>query len=62
MQGYYDNHLSFVPEKPIALIGFPGAEVPRIARAISMSTGLPLIELDRWIEHESGKSIPQLIL
>ncbi len=62
MQGYYDNHPSFVPEKPISLIGFPGAEVPRIARAISMSTGLPLVELDRWIEHESGKSIPQLIL
>ena len=62
VQGYYDNHPSFVPERPISLIGFPGAEVPRVARAISMTTGLPLIELERWIEHESGKSIPQLVL
>jgi len=62
VQGYYDNHPSFLPEKPIALIGLPGAEVPRIARAITMTTGLPLVELERWIEHESGKSIPQLVL
>jgi len=62
VQGYYDNHPSFIPEKPIALIGLPGAEVPRIARAITMTTGLPLIELERWIEHESGKSIPQVVL
>ncbi len=62
MDTYYDHHPLFIPAKPIALIGFPGAEVPRIAGSMSMTTGLPLIELERWIEHEAGKSIPQLVL
>jgi shikimate kinase len=59
---YYAYSPTVVLEQPIAIIGFAGARVSVIAAAIVSLTGLPLIDLDRWIEHEVGASLAQFVL
>lgn len=59
---YYDYHPTVVLERPVALAGFFGVELGSIAGALSQRTGLPAIELERWIEHEAGRSVSELVL
>lgn len=62
MNGYYDYHPPRYPEIPIALIGFFGAGHDRIGNQMAAMTGLPYTELDRSIEHSTGRSVAQLVL
>lgn len=47
-------------EKKIILIGFMGAGKTRLGKKISEEWDLPFFDLDRLIEEEEGKSIPEL--
>lgn len=62
MRDYYDVYPERVLEKPLALAGFMGAGVQRIGNALSTRTGLPAIDLMRWVEHSAGCSISELTL
>jgi len=61
LSAYYDHHPTLILERPVALIGFPGVEYPRVGHDLASLTGLPLIELDRWIEHQAGQSLWALL-
>ncbi len=59
---YYDHHPLLTLPRPACLIGFYGSQADAVARLVSARTGLPLSVLDRWVEHETGKSCSQLAL
>lgn len=59
---YYDYHPSIVLDRPVAIAGFFGVELGQIVGALSQRTGIQTIELDRWVEHEAGKSVSELVL
>lgn len=59
---YYGHHATTTLARPVAIAGFIGAGVPAIARAVSAQTGIPFINLSRWVEHARGKSIANLVL
>ena len=58
--GYYDPYPSHQLEKPLCLVGFMGSEIHMVGYFLSSMTGLPFIELDKWIEHEVGKTVAHL--
>ncbi len=62
LDNYYDYHPRVIPERPIAITGFPGARAPLVGAAMSAFTGLPFHELDHLVEHEAGASIPFIVL
>ncbi len=45
----------------IALVGLRGADKSTLGRMLAQHFGVPLIELDRRVEHDYGASIPDLI-
>lgn len=59
---YYDVYPARPLERPLALTGFLGAGVSRIGQALSSRTGLPAIDLLRWVEHRAGCSVSALVL
>jgi shikimate kinase len=59
---YYDHHPTHRLERPLALTGFFGAGVVEVAASLSQRTGLPVIDLDRWIEHDRGCGLSALVL
>lgn len=59
---YYDHHPLLTLPRPACLVGFYGSQADTVARLVSARTGLPLSVLDRWVEHETGKSCSQLAL
>lgn len=46
--------------RPIILIGLMGCGKSTIGKALSMRTGLPLLDTDAVIEEQIGKSIPDI--
>lgn len=62
VRDYYDVYPERPLERPLALTGFMGAGVSRIGSALSSRTGLPAIDLARWVEHKAGCSISELVL
>ena len=48
-------------QRPIVLIGFLGVDQHGLGRDLAALSGLPLIEVDRWIEHEAGQSLIALV-
>ncbi|MED5373897.1 MAG: shikimate kinase [Myxococcota bacterium] len=58
----FDHGPSLLLDKPLCITGFMGARVDATAKAIAALSGLPVLELDRQIEHDSGKSIAHLVL
>jgi XRE family transcriptional regulator, aerobic/anaerobic benzoate catabolism transcriptional regulator len=62
MRDYYDVYPANLLDKPLALTGFYGAGVQRVGTSLSTRTGLPGIDLDRWIEHEAGCSLSEMHL
>ena len=54
--GYYDPYPTHQLEKPLCLVGFMGSEIHMVGYFLSSMTGLPFIELDKWIEHEQKVS------
>lgn len=59
---YYDAYPARSLERPLALTGFLGAGVARVGNALATRTGLPAIELLRWVEHRAGCSVSELVL
>lgn len=59
---YYSYEPMMTLDRPVALAGFFGMELGVVAGVVSQRTGLPVIELDRWIEHEAGKSVSEIVL
>jgi shikimate kinase len=59
---YYSYAPTLVLERPLVLIGMPGCGAGTVASLLSQRTGIPLVELERWIEHEAGCSLAQLVL
>ena len=57
---YYDYTPLVIPERPVAVAGFPGSAVQRTARLLSILTGLPLTLLDRQVEHRAGMDLALL--
>lgn len=49
-----------MPEHAVALVGHPGARVPLTGAMLSSLSGLPLADLDRLLEHASGRSLAHL--
>ena len=60
--GYYDPHPLIELSRPVALIGFVGADVNPTGHLLSRMTGAPLFDLDRVIEHRSGRSLVQFLV
>lgn len=44
----------------ISLTGFMGSGKSRVGRALSEALGWDFIDLDRYIEHKIGKSVPEI--
>lgn len=51
---YYDPSPRQFLTKPLALCGYFGSNVPALAFTISTHLGLPLHDIERYIEHEIG--------
>jgi len=60
VSGYYDYEPLVQPPKPVALIGFVAAGVPRVAHELAALYGLPSVDLNRLIEHAAGASLAQI--
>lgn len=54
---YYDYHPTVQLARPLALGGVPGAPYREVGHHLATLTGLTLIDLDRWIEHQVGQSL-----
>ena len=61
MSNYYDPGPLILLQRPVSLIGFPGVDQHGLGRDLAALSGLPLIEVDRWIEHEAGQSLGALV-
>ena len=61
LSNYYEHGPLVLLQRPIALIGFLGVDQHGLGRDLAALSGLPLIEVDRWIEHEAGQSLVALV-
>ena len=61
LSNYYEHGPLVLLQRPIALIGFLGVDQHGLGRDLAALSGLPLIEVDRWIEHEAGQSLVSLV-
>ena len=57
MDDYYSYRPLLRLPRPIALCGLPGVDVAQTARVLTMLTGLPLLSVDRRVEHLAGKAV-----
>ena len=57
---YYSCAPTVQLERPVALAGFLGSRVPLTGALLSAMTGLPLVDLDRAVEHEAGRSTQRI--
>ena len=60
LSNYYEHGPLVLLQRPVALIGFLGVDQHGLGRDLAALSGLPLIEVDRWIEHEAGQSLISL--
>lgn len=61
MSNYYEPGPLVLLQRPVALIGFLGVDQHGLGRDLAALSGLPLSEVDRWIEHEAGQSLVALV-
>ena len=61
LSNYYEPGPLVLLQRPVALIGFLGVDQHGLGRDLAALSGLPLIEVDRWIEHEAGQSLVALV-
>lgn len=54
---YYDYHPTVQLERPVALGGMPGTPYREVGHYLASLTGLSILDLDRWLEHQVGKSL-----
>ena len=55
--GYYDYAPTVTLSRPVAFCGHPGCGYREVVYDLASLTGLPLHDLDRWVEHEAGRSL-----
>ena len=61
LSNYYEHGPLVLLQRPVVLIGFLGVDQHGLGRDLAALSGLPLIEVDRWIEHEAGQSLVALV-
>ena len=61
LSNYYEYGPLVLLQRPVALIGFLGVDQHGLGRDLAALSGLPLIEVDRWIEHAAGQSLVSLV-
>ena len=54
---YYDYHPTIQLERPVVLGGMPGTPYREVGHYLASLTGLSILDLDRWLEHQVGKSL-----
>ena len=53
----YDTYQPTIQlRRPLAITGYPGLPFRTLAYELAAMTGLSLIDVDRWIEHQVGTS------
>lgn len=55
--GYYDYAPTLTLSRPVAFCGHPGCGYREVVYDLASLTGLPLHDLDHWVEHEAGRSL-----
>ena len=55
--GYYDYTPTLTLSRPVAFCGPPGCGYREVVYDLASLTGLPLHDLDHWVEHEAGRSL-----
>lgn len=61
MDGYYDHGPTVHLDRPVALAGYLTEETRVVGYRLAALLGLPSIDLDRRIEHLSGRSVWSLL-
>ena len=61
MSNYYEHGPLVLLQRPVVLIGFLGVDQHSLGRDLAALSGLPLIEVDRWVEHAAGQSLVSLV-
>ena len=61
MDDYYSPHPTMVLKRPLAICGFWGARVPETAIRISCVTGIPVVDIERGLEHHLGMSLGEFV-
>lgn len=61
MEGYYDHHATVALARPVTLIGFLDGLHRHMGHRLASRTGLPLIDVERWVEHQAGQSLWDLV-
>lgn len=61
-EGYYDYGPRAILERPLGLVGFMGSAVTTIGHAMACKLGLPLLQVDRHVEHRAGMGLAALQL
>ena len=60
--GYYEPHPLLVLDRPLVLVGHPGAGADQVGRVISGRTGLAFNDVERSVESIAGRSRSQILL
>ena len=55
--GYYDYHPTIALRRPVVLGGVPSSPYREVGHNLGALVGLPLVDLDHWIEHHVGASL-----
>ena len=59
-QDYYGYQPRLKLERPVVVFGPPGTQVGRTTRAMHLLAGLPLVWVDRILEHQVGMHVERL--
>jgi len=60
LEDYYSPHPRMVLPEPVVVAGAPGSDAGAIVHSMASFTGLPILQVDRWIEARSEKAIAGL--
>lgn len=61
-QGYYDPHPLMTLDRPLVLIGHPGAGIDQVGRMLAGRTGLAFNDVERSAESSAGSSRSRILL
>ena len=59
--GYYDYYPTIALERPVVLGGIPSSPYREVGHSLGALAGLPLVDLDHWIEHHAGMSLREAL-
>ncbi len=59
---YYSPQPTIKLRKPLAITGYPGLKFRTLTYELAAITGVSLVDVDRWVEHQAGKSLRKIIL